>query len=140
MTTGINNRTGEHPARWEINAPQAEGGLRWLAALQNKTEENELSHFSISDIRGMPRAPFNGVGPVSGGSGGGFRPRHNWQHSIVHMSRCTRYDVIGSVSDTISYHANSKSSAQRIASEYSGHPNASAYREAGQVFCLPYWN
>ncbi|OTA92859.1 hypothetical protein M434DRAFT_12067 [Hypoxylon sp. CO27-5] len=27
MTTGINNRTGERPARWEINAPQAEGGL-----------------------------------------------------------------------------------------------------------------
>ncbi|OTA92858.1 hypothetical protein M434DRAFT_315147 [Hypoxylon sp. CO27-5] len=45
-------------------------------------------------------------------------------------------DTIGSIASSICHVVR----VQRIASEYSGHLNASAYREAGQVFCLPYWD
>ncbi|KAI1416556.1 Di-copper centre-containing protein [Hypoxylon sp. FL1857] len=134
MTTGINNRTGERPARWEVSALQAEGGPQWdlyiqaLAALQNKTETDELSHFRISGIHGMPYAPFNGVGPVSGGSGGGFCPHGETQFVAWHRPYVALYEqALGS-------------EVQRIASEYGGHQNASAYRDAAQVFRLPYWD
>ncbi|KAI1141556.1 Di-copper centre-containing protein [Hypoxylon sp. FL0543] len=134
MTTGINNRTGERPARWEVNALQAEGGPQWdlfiqaLAALQNKAETDELSHFRISGIHGMPYAPFNGVGPVPGGSGGGFCPHGETQFVAWHRPYVALYEqVLGS-------------EVQRIAAEYGGYQNASAYREAGQVFRLPYWD
>ncbi|KAI1777107.1 Di-copper centre-containing protein [Hypoxylon cercidicola] len=117
MTTGINSGTGERPARWEVNDLQAEGGPRWdlyiqgLAALQNKTETDERSHFGVAGIHGRPYAPYNGVGSVPGSPGGGF---------------CPHGQVLGT-------------EIQRIASEYSGE-NASSYREAAQTFRLPYWD
>ncbi|KAI1095615.1 Di-copper centre-containing protein [Rostrohypoxylon terebratum] len=54
LTTGINNRTGELPTRWDINALEHEGGPRWdlyiqgLAALHNRMETDERSHFSLA--------------------------------------------------------------------------------------------
>ncbi|KAI2628798.1 Di-copper centre-containing protein [Hypoxylon sp. NC1633] len=134
MTTGINNRTGEHPVRWEINALHDEGGPRWdlyiqgLAALQNKTETDQQSHFSLSGIHGMPYAPFNGVGPVPGGSGGGFCPHGETQFVAWHRLYVVLYEqVLGA-------------EVQRIASEYGNHQNASAYSQAAQAFRIPYWD
>ncbi|KAI1106590.1 Di-copper centre-containing protein [Jackrogersella minutella] len=134
MTTGINNRTGERPARQEINILQNEGGPPWdlyiqgLAALQNKTETDELSHFSIAGIHGLPHAPFNGVGPVPGGSGGGFCPHGETQFVSWHRPYVALFEqVLGA-------------EVQRIAAQYSDHQNVSAYRDAGRVFRLPYWD
>ncbi|KAI1380356.1 Di-copper centre-containing protein [Hypoxylon crocopeplum] len=172
MTTGINNRTGERPVRWEINTLQAEGGPRWysehqdkfegdsflihardlyiqgLAALQNKTETDEGSHFSLAGktndcldyigtsmftaiyagIHGMPYAPYNGVGPVPGGSDGGFCPHGETQFVAWHRLYVILYEqLLGS-------------EVQRVASEYSGHQNSSAYEKAAKVFRVPYWD
>ncbi|KAI0377011.1 Di-copper centre-containing protein [Hypomontagnella monticulosa] len=134
MTTGFNNRTGKYPARWEINSLQAEGGPRWdlyiqgLAALQKKTETDEQSHFGIAGIHGMPYAPYNGVGPVPGGSGGGFCPHGETQFIAWHRTYVALYEqTLGS-------------EIQHIASDYGRHRNASAYREAALTFRLPYWD
>ncbi|KAI1211298.1 Di-copper centre-containing protein [Annulohypoxylon truncatum] len=157
MNTGIDNRTGERPSRWEINALEHEGGPRWdlyiqgLAALQNKTETDERSHFSIAGeiihqpsrpswfssiliqhlvgIHGMPYVPYNGVGPAPGGSGGGFCPHGEAQFVAWHRPYLALYEqILGS-------------EIQRIAARYNAsHRNSSAYREAARAFRLPYWD
>ncbi|KAI2468351.1 Di-copper centre-containing protein [Annulohypoxylon bovei var. microspora] len=141
MTTGINNRTGERPARWEINALQHEGGPRWdlyiqgLAVLQNRTDTDERSHFSIAGIHGMPYAPYNGLGPVPGGSGGGFCPHGEAQFVAWHRPYLALYE---------SHNPNPQqilgSEIQRIAAQYTDRRNSSAYREAARAFRLPYWD
>ncbi|KAI0887997.1 Di-copper centre-containing protein [Annulohypoxylon maeteangense] len=134
LTTGINNRTGEWPARWEINALEHEGGPRWdlyiqgLAALQNKTEADELSHFSLAGIHGMPYAPYNGVGPVPGGSGRGFCPHGEGQFVAWHRAYLALYEqILGS-------------EIRRIAAQYNTSYRNFTYREAARTFRLPYWD
>lgn len=135
MTTGIDNRTGERSTRWEINALEHEGGPRWdlyiqgLAALQNKTETDERSHFSLAGIHGMPYVPYNGVGPAPGGSGGGFCPHGEGQFVAWHRPYLALYEqILGH-------------EIQRIAAQYNNsHRNSSVYREAARAFRLPYWD
>ncbi|KAI0839794.1 Di-copper centre-containing protein [Hypoxylon sp. FL0890] len=86
MTTGINNQTGERPARWEVNVLQAEGRPQWY------------SHYLETQFVA-------------------------WHRLYVALYE----QVLGA-------------EVQRIASEYSGHQNASTYWEAGQVFRQPYWD
>ncbi|KAI1768563.1 Di-copper centre-containing protein [Hypoxylon sp. FL1150] len=133
VTTGLGSGTGERPARWEVSALQEKGGPRWdlyvlgLAALQNKTETDERSHFSIAGIHGRPYAPYNGVGPVPGSPDGGYCPHGETQFIAWHRPYVALYEqALGS-------------EIQRIAADYEG-GNASVYRDVAETFRLPYWD
>ncbi|KAI0152619.1 Di-copper centre-containing protein [Xylariaceae sp. FL1272] len=132
MTTGIDPVTGQPPSRLDIHVLEDTGGPMWdlfirgLDALQNMPEEDPRSHFAVAGIHGMPFEPYNGVGPVIGGSGGGYCP-HGAQLVVLYRSWLTEEkQVLGA-------------QVQRLALEYNG-TDASAYREISQTFRLPYWD
>ncbi|KAI8626488.1 Di-copper centre-containing protein [Xylariaceae sp. FL1651] len=133
MKTGIDQNTGEPPLRMNVNDLAEEGGPMWdlfirgLDALQNKPEGDELSHFEISGIHGLPFEPYNGVGPVPGGSGGGYCPHQSPQLITWHRVHLALYEQ--AIGDEI----------QRLALEYVG-SDAPAYQEAAQMFRIPYWD
>ncbi|KAI1758339.1 Di-copper centre-containing protein [Xylaria castorea] len=133
MTTGIDQVTEKLPLRMNINTLEQEGGPMWdllirgLDALQNKPEDDERSHFAIAGIHGMPYAPYNGVGPVSGGSWGGYCPHQSPQLISWHRAFLVLYEQ--TLGDEV----------QRLALEYTN-DDASAYREASQKLRLPYWD
>ncbi|KAI8950282.1 Di-copper centre-containing protein [Xylaria longipes] len=133
MTAGIDQVTGKLPLRMNIETLEQEGGPMWdllirgLDALQNKPEDDQRSHFAIAGIHGMPYAPYNGVGPVPGGSGGGYCPHQSPQLIPWHRAFLALYEqTLGD-------------EAQRLALEYTDN-DASAYREASQKLRLPYWD
>ncbi|KAI1821314.1 Di-copper centre-containing protein [Xylaria intraflava] len=133
MMTGLNRTTGEPPSRVDINVLENEGGPMWdlfiraLDALQNKAEDDERSHFAVAGIHGMPYTQYNGVGPVPGGSWGGYCPHVSPQLIPWHRAYLVLYEqVLGA-------------EMQRLALEYTD-ANASAYQEASQEFRLPYWD
>ncbi|XDG05753.1 hypothetical protein ABKA04_005368 [Annulohypoxylon sp. FPYF3050] len=135
MTTGINNRTGERSTRWEINALEHEGGPRWdlyiqgLAALQEKTETDKRSHFSLAGIHGMPYIPYNGFLPFLLRQSFVANTRKEGQFVAWHRPYLALYEqILGR-------------EIQLIAARYNtSHRNSSVYREAAQAFRLPYWD
>ncbi|KAI0441851.1 hypothetical protein F4803DRAFT_562735 [Xylaria telfairii] len=133
MTTGIDQATGKLPLRININTLEQEGGPMWdllirgFNALQNKSEDDERSHFAMAGIHGMPYAPYNGVGPVPGGSGGGYCPHQSPQLIPWHRAFLVLYEQ--ALGDEV----------QRLALEYTN-DDAPIYREAAQKLRLPYWD
>ncbi|KAI3321261.1 Di-copper centre-containing protein [Xylariaceae sp. AK1471] len=133
MTTGIDQATGELPLRMNVNILEKEGGPMWdlfirgLDALQNKPEDDERSHFAVAGIHGMPYAPYNGVGPVAGGSGGGYCPHLSPQLISWHRAYLVLYEQV--LGDEVKH----------LALEYTNE-DASAYQNASQKFRLPYWD
>ncbi|KAI0505522.1 Di-copper centre-containing protein [Xylaria bambusicola] len=133
ISTGIDQTTGKVPSRMNINTLAQERGPMWdllirgLDALQNKPEDDERSHFAVAGIHGMPYAPYNGVGPVSGGSGGGYCPHQSPQLIPWHRAYLALYEQL--LSDEV----------RRLALEYTD-DDASIYRDASEKLRLPYWD
>ncbi|KAI0450775.1 hypothetical protein F5B21DRAFT_489533 [Xylaria acuta] len=75
----------------------------------------------------MPYAPYNGVGPVPGGSWGGYCPHQSPQLIPWHRAFLVLYEQ--TLGDEV----------QRLALEYNNDDGA-AYREASQKLRLPYWD
>ncbi|KAI0966132.1 Di-copper centre-containing protein [Xylaria arbuscula] len=133
MTTGFDQGTSTVPSRMNIDVLEQNGGPMWdllirgLDALQNKPEDDERSHFEVAGIHGMPYAPYNDVGPVSGGSWGGYCPHQSPQLIPWHRAYLVLYEQL--LGDEV----------QRLALEYTD-DEASAYRDASQKLRLPYWD
>ncbi|KAI3335615.1 Di-copper centre-containing protein [Ustulina deusta] len=133
MATGVDQATGKVPARRNINVVEQEGGPMWdllirgLDALQNKPDDDERSYFAVAGIHGMPYAPYNGVGPVPGGSWGGYCPHQSPQLIPWHRAYLVLYEQL--LGDEV----------QRLALEYTNE-DASVYRDASQKLRLPYWD
>ncbi|KAJ3577361.1 hypothetical protein NPX13_g3208 [Xylaria arbuscula] len=133
ITTGIDQTTGKVPPRMNINTLEQDGGPKWdllirgLDVLQNKPEDDERSHFAVAGIHGMPYISYNGVGPVSGGSGGGYCPHQSPQLISWHRAYLVLYEQLLSTE------------VQRLALEYTG-DEASAYRAASEELRLPFWD
>ncbi|KAI1265324.1 Di-copper centre-containing protein [Xylariaceae sp. FL1019] len=133
MTTGMDPVTGQPPSRLDIHVLEDTGGPLWdlfirgLDALQAMPAEDPQSHFAVAGIHGMPFEPYNGVGPVLGGSGAGYCPHGQKQFIAWHRPYLALYEqVLGA-------------QIQRLSLEYNG-TDASAYQAASQTFRLPYWD
>lgn len=135
LTGGIKS-TGERPYRLNINTVynNGNGGPAWdlfiqgLMRLQyNVSESNWQSYFQIAGIHGRPYISWNNVGPVRGGSGGGYCPHGTVQFPTWHRPYLALYEqLIGA-------------QVQMVASQYTG-SNRAAYQAAAQSWRLPYWD
>ncbi|KAK7991803.1 hypothetical protein PG988_000597 [Apiospora saccharicola] len=133
LTTGINEVTGERPARININDLQTAGGPAWdlfilgLSELQNKSESDPLSYFQISGIHGRPFISWNGVENVTGSEPmKGFCPHGQVQFTSWHRPYMALFEQ--TLGDYV----------QTLASQYND--GSSSYKAAAEKFRIPYWD
>ncbi|KAK1836674.1 hypothetical protein QBC39DRAFT_56270 [Podospora conica] len=133
VQTGIDPRTGQRPARQNINDLYLLGGPQWdlyilaLAALQDANEEDELSYFGISGIHGTPHRAWNGVEQVPGGLDGGYCPHQDILFPTWHRAYVLLFE------QTLVSHA------VRIAKLYPSN-RSPTYQAAAQVLRQPFWD
>lgn len=134
VKTGINVRTGQRPARQNINQIYALAGPEWdlyilaLSAFQEVNETDPLSYFAISGIHGIPHSTWNGVGQVPGGpEGRGYCPHNELLFPSWHRPYLALFEQA-----LVSH-------AVRIADQYHS-SQAPAYKAAAQTLRLPYWD
>ncbi|KAK8116070.1 hypothetical protein PG984_012572, partial [Apiospora sp. TS-2023a] len=136
LTTGINEITGERPARININDLQTAGGPAWdlyilgLSELQNKSESDPLSFFQISEwlgIHGRPYISWNGVENVTGSEPmKGFCAHGQVQFTSWHRPYMALFEQ--TLGDYV----------QTLASQYND--GSSSYKAAAEKFRIPYWD
>ncbi|KAK0707522.1 hypothetical protein B0H67DRAFT_670703 [Lasiosphaeris hirsuta] len=134
VQAGIDVKTGQRPARQNINNLYARGGPQWdlyilaLSELQAVNETDALSYFAIAGIHGLPHSAWNGVEQVSGApKNTGYCPHNELIFSTWHRAYVVLFE------QTLVSHA------LRIASQY---PSSSspAYQAAAQTLRQPYWD
>ncbi|KAK3333928.1 hypothetical protein B0T19DRAFT_491238 [Cercophora scortea] len=134
VRTGIDPRTGQRPARQNINQLYARGGPQWdlyilaLSSLQAVNETDELSYFQIAGIHGLPHRAWNGVEQVPGApSGAGYCPHGELLFATWHRPYVALFE------QTLVSHA------VAIASQYPANI-APTYLSAAQTLRQPYWD
>ncbi|KAK3311781.1 hypothetical protein B0H66DRAFT_609094 [Apodospora peruviana] len=131
IKAGVNQQTGERPARLEINDFHAKGGPAWdlfiqaLTAIEAAPENDLLSWYQIAGIHGLPFKPYNGVENVPGGQvqGGIFITFITWHRPYIAL-----------LEQTV------QSQAEKIASSVHTGSSAEAYKAAAQTLRFPYWD
>ncbi|KAK8014508.1 tyrosinase precursor [Apiospora arundinis] len=133
LATGINQGTGERPARKNINDLHATGGPAWdlyilgLSELQNRSESDPLSYFQIAGIHGRPFISWNGVNNITKDDQLGFCPHSQVLFTAWHRPFMALYE------QTLGDHV------QALASQYNDSSSAS-YKAAAESFRVPYWD
>ncbi|KAK3692626.1 hypothetical protein B0T22DRAFT_486510 [Podospora appendiculata] len=134
VKSGIDPRTGQRPARQNINQLYARGGPQWdlyilaLSSLQAVNETDELSYFQIAGIHGLPHRAWNGVEQVPGApSTAGYCPHGELLFSTWHRPYVALFE------QTLVSHA------VAIASRYPA-DMAPTYLAAAQTLRQPYWD
>ncbi|KAK1759632.1 Di-copper centre-containing protein [Echria macrotheca] len=134
VRTGIDVKTGQRPARQNINDLYARGGPQWdlyilaLSAFQDVNETDPLSYYAISGIHGLPHSAWNGVAHVDGAPKDvGYCPHNELLFPTWHRPYVALFEQA-----LVSH-------AVRIAS---GYPSATApaYKAAAQTLRQPYWD
>ncbi|KAK5652239.1 hypothetical protein OQA88_10736 [Cercophora sp. LCS_1] len=129
IKAGVNEQTGERPARLNINDLHREAGPAWdlfiqaLQAVYDTPEDDLLSWFQIAGIHGLPFKPWNNVGQVEGGvDKAGYCPHGETTFITWHRPY-----------QTIHTHA------QSIAATYTGSA-AATYKSAAETLRFPFWD
>ena len=133
VSTGINNVTGERPARVNINTLQAEAGPHWdlyvqaLDLFQREDMAELLSYYQITGIHGLPFQSWNGVEQVSGGAKTGYCPHGQTTFITWHRPYLALFE------QTLA------SYAQKVARQYPVE-TVDTYTAAADTFRIPYWD
>ncbi|KAK3984606.1 hypothetical protein QBC44DRAFT_11279 [Cladorrhinum sp. PSN332] len=131
--TGIDRKTGQPPARLDIDDLWAQRDSQWdlyilaLSELQNLNETDESSYFAIAGIHGHPHSAWNGVDHVDGAPITGFCPHGELVFATWHRPYVALFEQI-----LVSH-------AVDIASRYPDKLRPE-YISAAETLRQPYWD